>query len=328
MGATPSLLELLTPDTAALADCLIVTTLADVFADELSRLTDGGINGVACATAREARAAYTDETVLFGSPEMIAELIDELPSVDWVQSSWAGVRPLMDARRRNYRVTGVKGVFGSQMAEYTLGHILAHELRIAERRDKQRERHWWREPSGTLAGKRMGILGTGSIGSAIAGAARAFDIHVRGLNRSGEQADGFDQVFRTSGIDEFLNGLDYLISTLPDTPATRGLLDAQRISRLPAHALFINVGRSNVVDDDALRAALNEARLAAAVLDVFDVEPLPSTDPLWSTANLTITAHIAAISHPLLIVPIFVDNYRRYRAGEPLLHSVDFSRGY
>ena len=314
--------------TLALADCLIVAALADVFAEELSRLTDERVSAIACATASDARAAYTDETVLFGSPETIAELIDEMPSVDWVQSSWAGVRPLMDARRRDFQVTGVKGVFGPQMAEYALGHILAHELRLVERREKQQARQWWREPSGTLIGKHLGVLGTGSIGAAIAKAAKPFGVNTRGLNRGGNPVEGFDQIVAASDIERFLDGLDYLVSTLPDTAATENLLDKRRISLLPSGALFINVGRSNVIDDQALCTALDDGRLAGAVLDVFDVEPLPPEDPLWSTPRLTVTAHVAAISHPLLIVPIFVENFRRYRAGEPLLHTVDFSAGY
>ena len=92
--------------------------------------------------------------------------------------------------------------------------------------------------------------------------------------------------------------------------------------------MLINVGRSNVIDDDALIAALESGHLGGAVLDVFDEEPLPNDSPLWDTPNLLITAHISAISHPLLLVPIFVDNYRRFIAGEPLQHLIDFGAGY
>jgi phosphoglycerate dehydrogenase-like enzyme len=100
------------------------------------------------------------------------------------------------------------------------------------------------------------------------------------------------------------------------------------LSALPTGASFINVGRSNVVDDDALLDALNSGHLSGAVLDVFDEEPVPAGSELWDAPNLTITAHIAAVSHPELIVPIFVRNFARFRKGEALDYVVDFSAGY
>ena len=121
---------------------------------------------------------------------------------------------------------------------------------------------------------------------------------------------------------------DHVVSTLPDTPTTQNLLDAEALAHLSAHACFVNVGRGSVVDDDALMAALNRGSLAGAVLDVFDEEPLPDDSPLWDTPNLSITAHISAISHPLLLVPIFVENYQRFQRGETLKHIVDFEHGY
>ena len=115
---------------------------------------------------------------------------------------------------------------------------------------------------------------------------------------------------------------------LPATPDTTHLLDAQALSYLPPHASFINVGRSNVVDDAALIDALRSGRLAGAVLDVFDTEPLPQDSPMWDAPGLTVTAHIAAVSRPSLIVPIFVENYRRYVEQKPLRYLIDIAAGY
>ena len=117
-------------------------------------------------------------------------------------------------------------------------------------------------------------------------------------------------------------------STLPATPATDKLLNVDTLSALPEGAYFINIGRSNAVDDSALWDALERNHLSGAALDVFDEEPLPDDSPLWDAPNLSVTAHVAAISHPLLIVPIFVENYRRFMAGEPLQYAVDFEAGY
>ncbi len=311
-----------------MSGCLLVTTLAAEFAAEIERLAGDRIPVTACSTVDEAADAYTDETVLFGSPGMIVQLIDRMPSVDWVQSSWAGVTPLIDAPRRDYVLTGVKGVFGPQMAEYSLGHLLAHELKLDERKRAQASREWFGEHSGTLTGKRLGVMGTGSIGAAIADAAAAFGMTSVGFSRSGKAVDAFAEVYPATRIEDFLSGIDYLVSTLPATPETADLLNAKTIALLPPHGYFVNVGRSNVVNDDALIDALTSGKLAGAALDVFDEEPVPATSPLWDTPNLSMTAHVAAISHPLLIVPIFVDNYRRYAAGEPLKYVVDFDLGY
>jgi phosphoglycerate dehydrogenase-like enzyme len=307
---------------------MIVTTLAHEFAEEVARLADIPIPVAACTTTEQALQAHTDESILFGNPAMIVPMLDKLQKIEWIQSSWAGVTPFIEARRRDYVLTGVKDVFGSQMSEYVIGYLLAHELNVLQRMEQQRDHNWFREHSGTLGGKRMGIMGTGSIGRHIARTATQFGINVTGLNRSGKPAAGFDAVVGVDMLHEFLANLDYLVATLPQTPETDNLLDATALACLPSHAYFVNVGRSNVVDDNALTGALRKNRLAGAALDVFDEEPVPPDSVLWDIPRLTITAHIAAISHPLLIVPIFVENYRRYVSKQPLQYVVDFDAGY
>lgn len=309
-------------------DCIVVTTLADEFANEIERLANFPIKIKACTSGKQALAEYTCETALFGSPDMIADILPRMPTIDWVQSSWAGVTPLMALDRRDYVLTGIKDVFGAQMSEYVIGYLLAHELKVLQRMHEQREHNWFRGHSGTLEGKRMGIMGTGSIGQHIARTAKRFGVKVTGLSRSGTASPDFDNVLPVNELGTFLEDLDYLVATLPRTAETNNLLDADALAQLPAHAYFVNVGRGNVVSDEALMDALRNNRLAGAALDVFDEEPVPQDSPLWDTTNLSITAHISAISHPLLIVPVFVENYRRYVNGQPLQYVVDFATGY
>jgi phosphoglycerate dehydrogenase-like enzyme len=309
-------------------DCLIVTALAREFAGEIARSAGFPIDITACTTAEQARAEYAGETILFGNPAMIAEILPDLPNVRWVQSSWAGVTPLMQLGRRDYVLTGIKDVFGPQMSEYVFGYLLAHELRILQRAAAQRGHQWFNEASGMLHGKRLGIMGTGSIGRHIARTAACFQQVVTGLSRSGRAVPGFDKVLPVEQLHAFLEGTDYLVAVLPQTKATDNLLDATALAHLPQHAYFVNVGRSNVVDADALMTALRNEKIAGAALDVFDEEPLPANSPLWDTPNLAVTAHIAALSHPLLIVPIFVDNYRRYTSNQKLRYEIDFASGY
>ena len=308
--------------------CLIVTVTAEEYAEELTRLADPPIPFKACTSADQALKEYTDETILFGRPNMVAEILPKMPSVNWVQSTWAGVTPVIEAERRDYVLTGVKDVFGPQMSEYVIGYLLAHELRVIKRLKSQHQHHWDKTLSGQLEGKRLGIMGTGSIGQHIAKTAGDFDITVSGVSRSGNLQPGFVKVMQTNELHDFLEKIDYLVSILPDTPDTDNLLDANALARLPKHAYFINIGRSNVVDHDALIDALKNNRLAGAALDVFDEEPVPKDSPLWDAPNLSITAHVAAVSYPSIIAPIFIDNYRRYVKKQALKYVVDFDAGY
>jgi phosphoglycerate dehydrogenase-like enzyme len=308
-------------------DCLIVATDAETFAEEVAR-QEPRIPVRCCPSADSALRAYANDTIVFGEPSMIGQVLHAMPAVEWVQSSWAGVTPLITYPRRDYVLTGVKEVFGPQMSAYVLGYVLAHELKILEREVAQRKRLWFHDSSGVLAGKRMGIMGTGSIGRHIAKSAAAFGVTSTGLSRSGAETDGFEYVLPVARLHEFLAQCDYLVSTLPDTPATDRLLDSAALRSLPPHAYFVNIGRSNLVDDTALIDALRHGRLAGAALDVFDQEPVSQDSPLWDTPGLSITAHVAAVSHPRLIVPIFIDNYHRYRKRHALKYVVDFDTGY
>ena len=300
-------------------------------AGEYARLIDAAEPSMpvtTCCGADEARAAYTDQSILFGNPESIVSALPDMPTVEWVQSTWAGVTPLLEIGRRDYLLTGIKGVFGPQMSEFVIGYMLASELKVIERLAAQRDRQWFKKASGTLLAKKIGVMGTGSIGQAIARRAKDNGMTVTGLSRTGASNPDFENVFKVDDLHEFLHDLDYLVSVLPHTTETDQLLDQSALAQLPAHAYFINVGRANVVDDEALVSALASDQLRGAVLDVFDVEPVPAESPLLDAPNLLITGHIAAISHPDLIAPIFLDNYKRFVSGQPLQNVISFDNGY
>jgi phosphoglycerate dehydrogenase-like enzyme len=279
-------------------------------------------------STEEAIRRYRGEKILLGEPALIAEVIVDLPGVEWIQSTWAGVTPLLTVLHPGLVLTGVKGIFGAQMSEYVLGYLLAHELKILKRAASQQSRQWNRELSGALQGKRAGVMGTGSIGRSIAGALQSFGVTVTGISRNGEACEPFSKVSAPHQLLSFLADLDYLVAILPDTPATNRMLDAQAFTALPDHAVIINVGRGNIIDYAALVQSLEQCKLGGAVLDVFDSEPLPENSPLWSTPRLTITAHIAAHSFPADIAPVFADNYQRYVDGRALRYRIDPGQGY
>ncbi len=266
--------------------------------------------------------------VAFGEPDRLAAALPSLPTVTWAQSTWAGLTPLLQAAAGGVTVTGVKDVFGGQMAEYALAHMLDHALQGPDRRRAQREGVWLDRPTGTLTGRSLGVMGTGSIGAEVARRAGSLGMRPIGYSRGGEARSPFESVYPAERLHAFLARCDYLVAVLPDTPSTRDLLDAAALARLPSGAVFINVGRGTVVVDADLVAALESGHLGAAVLDVFREEPLPPGHPFWTAPRLTVTAHVAARSWPADIAAIFRDNLARHRAGEPLRYRLDPDRGY
>jgi phosphoglycerate dehydrogenase-like enzyme len=309
-------------------DVLILTPDADDYVPWLGALADAGARLRTAVSARQALEVYAGEAVVLGQPDLVAAVLPRMPAVHWVQSTWAGVTPLLGLARRDYLLTGVRGVFGAQMAEYVFGHLLAHELRLAERRERQRRREWWTADSGTLEGKSLGIMGTGSIGRHIARVAVALGLRVSGFSRRGRACAGFERVYPAGELAEFLAAADYLVCVLPDTPETKHLLNEHSLRAVRPRCVLVNVGRGSLVDEDALAAALRRGDLAGAVLDVFGREPLPADSPLWDAPGLTVTAHVSGRSRPRDIARIFVENYNRFQAGEPLHDPIDFEQGY
>jgi phosphoglycerate dehydrogenase-like enzyme len=297
-----------------------VPLLAEVFGGD-TRLS-------AASCVEDALKAYDGQPVVLGEPDLVAAALEHMPGVQWVQSSWAGVTPLLNCDRRDFLLTGIKDIFGPQMAEYVFAYLLAREVKILERLGRQSNRRWWDGASGGLQGKVMGVMGTGSIGSDIGATARALGMEVLGFSRTGVQADPFDKVFASDQLAEFLPQLDYLVAVLPDTSGTRHLLGAEAFTLMKSSCCLVNVGRGSLIDEQALVKALYAGELAGAVLDVFETEPLPAESPLWNAPNLLVTGHVAAISRPQDITAIFSENYIKYCNDEPLNYRVDFDRGY
>ena len=254
-----------------------------------------------------------------------------MASLRWTQATWAGVEPLLDpALRRDYILTNARGVFGGLMSEYVFAYLLAHERRLFEKHASQAAGRWDPTPPGTLRGKQLGLLGVGTIGAAIARTAKHFGMNVKGYTRASEDSPDVDAWFHGSMDGQrgaFASDLDYLVSIMPATKDTRHLVDAALLRALPPRAVFVNPGRGGVVDEPALAAALEEGRLAGAVLDVFQEEPLPPDHVFWRTPNLLITSHTAALSDPEDIAPVFIDNYRPAAARRAAAASGGFRAG-
>src|SRR5262249_55018523 len=140
--------------------------------------------------------------LVFGEPSQIARALPRLPAVAWVQATWAGVEPLLDpALRRDYVLTNARGGFGALMSEYVFGYLLAHERRMFEKYESQKAGRWDATAPGAIRGKRIGLLGVGTIGAALARTAKHFGMHVRGLTRRSEDCADVDEYFHGTGAD-------------------------------------------------------------------------------------------------------------------------------
>lgn len=302
-------------------------------AAEYRRLIDAahfaGLHVISTADAANLPPSASECDVVLGEPSLVRQALSQLTGVRWVQSTWAGVEPLLDpSLRRDYTLTNARGVFGPQMSEYVFGYMVAHERLMFEKYVSQRAGRWDPKPPGTLRGKQIGLLGVGSIGAALAATAKHFGMRVKGYTRASEGCPDVDAYFHGDDRVSFAADLDYMVSVMPNTAGTRWLVDAALLAALPARAVFINPGRGSVVDEAALADALQNGRLAGAVLDVFQDEPLPADHIFWRTPNVIITSHTAALSVPEDIAPVFIDNYRRWASGEALRYRVDFEAGY
>jgi len=233
-------------------------------------------------------------------------------------------------------VTNARGVHGDRMAEFALGAILflANRFDIAVRGQFEKQ---WRQKEMiktrfAVAGKTVGIMGMGAIGTAIAKWCAAHGMRVMGLRRDSSlpKPEFVTEIFSTNQIDEFLRGADFVVLTLPLTPATHGFLSAERLAAMKSGAYLINIGRGQLVDEAALIDKLRERKLAGAVLDVFQTEPLPADHPFWQMDNVFVTPHISGnfAEYVDRVGEQFAENLARYVRGEALFNVVEKKRGY
>ncbi|WP_236190814.1 2-hydroxyacid dehydrogenase [Pseudomonas pharyngis] len=214
------------------------------------------------------------------------------------------------------------------MTEYVRWAVIHFHRGFDQVLEQQRQQHWERPLQRPAREFRIGVMGLGSLGSAIAQDLASAGYEVRGWARSKKDLPGVQTFAGTGAFHPFLDGVELLINLLPLTHETRGILNRQTFEHLANGAALVNVGRGGHLNIEDLRQALARGKLRGALLDVFEQEPLPADHPLWKTPGVTITPHMASAASHDCIADQIAENFRRLNAGEPLLNSADRLLGY
>jgi phosphoglycerate dehydrogenase-like enzyme len=250
----------------------------------------------------------------------------------WIQTTGAGIDNLLPLEwlPADIALTNNRGAHGPKAEDSCAMAIALLNARLPQLLASQR-RHAWQPVYATpVAGKTAVVIGFGDLGQAAGRAAKKLGARVVAVTRSGKAARPADSACPVRRIDRVLPQADFVVVTTPLTPETRNLLDRRRLDLLKPEAGLVNIGRSPVVDYDALREKLAAGTLAGAVLDVFQPEPLPADSPLWDTPNLVIMPHVSCDDPRYVdrLLDFWFENLARLRAGKRLKNLIDRGRGY
>jgi phosphoglycerate dehydrogenase-like enzyme len=278
------------------------------------------------------------DTDIFIGSSLRPDQFSHARKLKWIHSTAAGVSQLMYPELRNSGVvmTNPSGIFSPPMAEHTMGLMIAMARNFPDSVRYQDQAHWGQQEISDkilteLNGKLLLIVGYGSIGRELARRARAFDMRVWGVTRSGNgDATHVEKLFAVTQLESALPDADYIVLTAPETHETKHLIGAPQIAKMKRGARLINMGRGSLLDEAALVRALEVGVLSGAALDVTAIEPLPSDSPLWKAPRLFLTPHTSGVSDRLWQkeTKLLMDLLERWFDGRELFNVVDFTRGY
>jgi len=258
----------------------------------------------------------------FREPGLFLETFRRAPNLKWIHSLSAGIDKQLSPEilASPVPMTNGKGVFGRPLADWVIGAMIYFAYQFPRVLRNQRAHKWEPFDHEELHGHTVAIIGYGDIGKGVADRACAFGMHIQPIRSNHQPAD----------LIHAIEIADYVVITLPLTSKTRGLIGAPQIAAMKPTAVVINIGRGPVIDESALLSALRENQIRGAALDVFQTEPLPSNHPFWEMENVLVSPHSAdnLPNSRELAVEFFVENFRRFAQGEPLLNLVNKHAGY
>lgn len=264
----------------------------------------------------------------------------EAPRIDWsraqrlrlLQLMGSGIETLWPATGLppQAEIANARGIHLPEMRDHVLALLFAFERELARALAQNRERHWSPFPAGSLQGKTVAVLGLGEVGRSVAAACSGLGMRVIGTCAQPRPTPHVDEVHGPDGLDHVLGAADYVVVLLPLTARTRGLIDGRALSKMHPKSVLLHVSRGGIVDEAALSKALCEGRLRGAALDVFEREPLPREDPLWTVPNLIVTPHLAGLMRGYFgrVLALLIENLECIERGLSCKTRVDRDRGY
>ncbi|MCC6318652.1 MAG: D-2-hydroxyacid dehydrogenase [Gemmatimonadaceae bacterium] len=290
-----------------------------------SRRPDLEIRGARMVDVTQADLEWAEAYVGFRRPPSASSL----GKVRWVHCTGAGVDAWMSPEiDRGVLLTRTPESFGPAIAEWAVARVLAFQQQLPEVMRAQSERRWEPREIRPVAGTRALLVGTGDVGSAIARQFAALGIRVTGVSRTGRSEESaFAAVYPVDALPHLVADADWIVLTLPITPATRGLFSRDMLSRCRG-AVLLNAGRGPVVEEAVLPEALAAGWLRGAALDVFEVEPLPTDSPLWSHPRVLVSPHISGLTTSDGAGAGFLECLEGLEAGVLPRWVVDRVRGY
>lgn len=277
---------------------------------------------------------YNDVQILVCRDRDLSKVfLDRFSALEFIFIISAGVEklPFSYLQERQITVANCGGVSDDAMSDYVIGAMLLFSSRLKDCILYQRVRHWQKYlVTDSLCKKRLLIVGVGKIGTAIAEKASAFHMEIVGIKSMPLNADNFLYITTLENLDEELENADYVVCTLPLTEKTHHLFQADRFIHMKPSAIFINVSRGKIVDEQAIYEALRDKLIGGAVLDVFETEPLSDNSPLWEMDNVVITPHSSGRIQGFLghAMSKFIENVRAYITDEEIPNRIDLSKRY
>ncbi|UWU75867.1 D-2-hydroxyacid dehydrogenase [Bradyrhizobium huanghuaihaiense] len=322
--------------TPSAADAITVL-IHDASADDYLRLIRGRFPNVRVLCAKDAKSLerhVPEADVILTSPSGFpARLFENTRRLRWVQATVAGVEAFVPIRERisDIIVTNARGIHGDLIADFVMTGIGMMQWDFPTLMSEQSRKEWRPRCVPPLAERTLGVVGLGSVGSAIARRGKSAGMTVIGSKRDVSQpiAD-VDRLVPPDALPELLALSDFVVLAVPRLPETSRLIGGDQLQVMRRSAFLINIARGSVVVETELVEALQAGTISGALLDVFEREPLPADSPLWTMPNVIIAPHIAGYpsDYSARVFEIFGDNLQRFIEKRPLRNVVDLTRGY
>ena len=316
---------------------MFVLTSAKIRRDLREKLVEANpsITYQFCESMEEAEEFLPKADVLLTHGNGLDEQkIEEAVNLKWIMILSAGVDglPFNKIEEKGIIVTNVRGIHKTQMGEYAISMLLQVCRQAKILIDQERSHDWGRKLNITeISGKTMMVVGTGAIGQEVARLAKAFRMHTIGVSSSGQPKEYLDEVYKAGEGMEKVEEADFIVSVLPSTSDTKDFFKKEHFEQMKSTAIFLNMGRGDVVSSTVLLNALQNREIYHAVLDVFDQEPLPAAHPFWEMPNVTITPHISGMSpeYQPRAIAIYEQNLEAFLNGnQGYINLVDPRKGY